>query len=199
MCLFILQPSPLQRLVAPSIKLKAESRAPFSDFVLSAPTPQPHPASFPPSTSLHFYLHHSNSSGLSASTLAFILNRFPTHPLEWSPPPSTSLHFYLHHCNSSGLSASTLAFILNLFPTHPLEWSPPPSMTFKAQCDSNSAWIVYHFSFFKNIYLAVLGLSCSTWDLWSSLWHMRSLVVHMESSSLARDRTQAPCTGSSEP
>ena len=58
---------------------------------------------------------------------------------------------------------------------------------------------------FKNIYLfiylAVPGLSCSTWDL---LCGMRALScgmqtlscsMHVGSSSLTRDRTRAPCIG----
>ena len=51
------------------------------------------------------------------------------------------------------------------------------------------------------IYLAVLGLSCGTWYVWSSLWHVGCLVVACTlsvatiwgSSSLTRDRTWAPC------
>ena len=69
------------------------------------------------------------------------------------------------------------------------------------------------------IYLAALGLSCGMWDL---RCHMRDLRCHMQdlhcgvvgslvavcgifqlwhvgSSSLTRDRTWAPCTGSTEP
>ena len=53
-------------------------------------------------------------------------------------------------------------------------------------------------SFFKNIfkilfiYLTAPGLSCSTWDLQSSLWHMGS-------SPTARDESRAPCIRTSEP
>ena len=55
----------------------------------------------------------------------------------------------------------------------------------------------------KIIYLAVPGLSCTMWDLQSSLRHARSLVLacellvgHVGSSSLTRNRTWAPYTGS---
>ena len=41
-------------------------------------------------------------------------------------------------------------------------------------------------------YLAVLGLTCDTWDI-------KSLLQHMGSSSLTRDQTQAPCIGSMAP
>ena len=56
--------------------------------------------------------------------------------------------------------------------------------------------------------LAALGLSCGTWDLWPSLWHMgsfssgmQSLVAcelwlqHVGSSSLTRDVIHPSCTG----
>ena len=36
------------------------------------------------------------------------------------------------------------------------------------------------FCFFLNVYLAVPGLSCGTWDLRSSLEHAGSLVVACE-------------------
>ena len=59
--------------------------------------------------------------------------------------------------------------------------------------------------FFSNIYyfiyLAVLGLICSTWDLqlWHlQLWHVNSQLQHVGSSSLTRDGTWAPGIGSSE-
>ena len=77
----------------------------------------------------------------------------------------------------------------------------------------------YHFFFLKNIYLAGTSLSCDTWDLQSFMlgqvlvvtlgtfdhfcsmwdpqfWHVNSQLRHAGSSSLARDRTQAPCIGS---
>ena len=38
-----------------------------------------------------------------------------------------------------------------------------------------------YFFLYLFIYMAVAGLSCSTWDL--SLWHMGSLVVAQEHSS----------------
>ena len=53
-------------------------------------------------------------------------------------------------------------------------------------------------------FLAVPSLSCDMWDLQSLMWDAGSLVAacellcHMASSSLTRDRTQAPCTGSME-
>lgn len=84
---FILQPSPLQRLVPPSFKLKTESREPL----FSPPHTHHHtapPCLLPPTTSFHFSLHHCNNCGLSASALAVLFNLFPTHPLEWIPPPS---------------------------------------------------------------------------------------------------------------
>ena len=36
------------------------------------------------------------------------------------------------------------------------------------------------FFFFFNVFLAVLGLSCGTWDLSSSLWHARSFSWGMQ-------------------
>lgn len=48
-------------------------------------------------------------------------------------------------------------------------------------------FIYYYFKIFN--YLAVPDLGCSMWDLPSSLWHV-------ESSSLTRDQTWAPCVGS---
>ena len=59
-------------------------------------------------------------------------------------------------------------------------------------------------SFLKNIYLAVLYLSCSVWDLWSLLWQAGSLFLylfscgmqtwlwHVGSSSLTVDWTPGP-------
>ena len=48
---------------------------------------------------------------------------------------------------------------------------------------------------FKNfIYLTARGLSYGTWDLQSWLWHENSLAAAVGSSSLARDRTLAPCS-----
>ena len=52
-----------------------------------------------------------------------------------------------------------------------------------------NAFLYYLLTYFLFLNLAVLALSCSTWDLYSQ---------HVGSSSLTRDRTQAPCTGSSE-
>ena len=50
-----------------------------------------------------------------------------------------------------------------------------------------SSCLIPSFFFFLFIYLAVLGLSCDTWTL---------QLQHMGSSSLTRDQTHAPCTGS---
>ena len=50
---------------------------------------------------------------------------------------------------------------------------------------------VFFLFFFVKIYLAAPGLSCSLQGLWSLLWHLGS-------SSLTRDQTQVPCTGSAE-
>ena len=62
--------------------------------------------------------------------------------------------------------------------------------------------VLYFFLRILLIYLAVLGLSCGTWDVWSSLQQPGSLVSACEllavaprSSSLTRDRTQAPELG----
>ena len=41
------------------------------------------------------------------------------------------------------------------------------------------------------VYMAVLDLSCARGEFFFKLWHM-------ESSSLTRDQTQAPCIGSLE-
>ena len=38
------------------------------------------------------------------------------------------------------------------------------------------SWITVSHAFLKNIYLILLGLSCGSWDLWSSLWHVGFLV-----------------------
>ena len=38
--------------------------------------------------------------------------------------------------------------------------------------------------------------SCGMRDLPSSLWNVNSWLQHVGSSSLTRDRTQSPCTGS---
>ena len=38
----------------------------------------------------------------------------------------------------------------------------------------------FFFNIYVSLYLAVPGLSCSTWDLQSSLWHLGSLVVAFE-------------------
>ena len=78
------------------------------------------------------------------------------------------------HCN---LFSKTLAESSYF----PLQWFIP----------ENKLYLID--SFFKKIilfiYLTVLGVSCSTRDLCSQLWHVGS-------SSLTRDHTQAPCTGS---
>ena len=50
-------------------------------------------------------------------------------------------------------------------------------------------WFIYLFKKYLFIYLAALGLSCGMWDL--QLWHV-------ESSSLTRDQTRAPCVGTAE-
>ena len=44
------------------------------------------------------------------------------------------------------------------------------------------------------MYFTVTGVSCSIWDL--ELWHTNSWLQHMQSSSLTRDWTWAPCIGS---
>ena len=36
---------------------------------------------------------------------------------------------------------------------------------------------LWKLKFLKNIYLSVVGLSCGTWDLWSSLQHADFLVA----------------------
>ena len=58
------------------------------------------------------------------------------------------------------------------------------------RCDRALLPSFFFFSIFT--YLAVLGLSCDTWDI-------QSLLQHMGSSSLTRDQTQAPCIRSMAP
>ena len=55
-----------------------------------------------------------------------------------------------------------------------------------------SSEFFFFFLIFIFIYLAALGLSCNTWDLWSSLWHADSYLHHVGSSFLTGDRTWAP-------
>ena len=74
-----------------------------------------------------------------------------------------------------------------------LDFPPPPPFCDFFLCK-------YHLVFLKInfFYLVALGLSCSTWDLRSSLKHVNPYLQHVGSSSLTRDATWAACFGSLE-
>ena len=58
---------------------------------------------------------------------------------------------------------------------------------------------VYSFIWLHPVLAVVLGifcLRCGMWDL--QLWHVKSWLLHMRSSSLTQDRTRAPCIRSLE-
>ena len=80
------------------------------------------------------------------------------------------------------------------FPVPPSWRCPPDSACYKASLScEQSSWggLAEWGDTYLFIYLAALGLSCST-------WHLHSLLRHVKSSSLTRDLTQAPCLGSME-
>ena len=65
-----------------------------------------------------------------------------------------------------------------LSPACPCDWNLDQNL-FQSSASSSTltGLLVVFLFFFKNIYLAVLSLSCGTQDLWSLFWHVGSLAV----------------------